>query len=617
MIAGMQCTGAGSRSWTRGFFDRGAAALLAWLWAASLAGAATFTATLDRDTITLGETAVLALTFSDGQPQATPTVPAVPGLQIAYLGPSSRVTIINNQTSSTTTHNFRLVPRQAGDFTIPAITATIDGHPFRSAPLVLRVRQPSAPSQATINSGQEIAFLKLVVPKTEVFVGESFVVQLQLHIRQGVQGIAGFEMANFPPDASSGWLAGKSVQGRQTQTQVGNSLYTVVPLSIPIRALRPGTMALGPITATAALEVASPNRRPDPFRDRFGIRGLFGDDTETRTVSLTAEGAVITSLPLPGENVPPHFNGAVGSFQLSFAAGPTNVAAGDPITVKAQVSGRGSLEALTLPEQPAWRGFKIYPPTSKVETSDPLGLTGAKTFEQVVVPENAGLKELPALVFSYFDPEQRQYRTVQGAAIPLVVRPGGATPTPTIAAAGGRSDAENAPPTRDIVHIKQRLGAVGQIGPPLVFRPWFAAAQVLPVGVFLAALLWRRRADRLANNPRLRRRQEADATVRRGLADLQRLAATNDSDAFFATLFRLLQERLGERLDLPASAITEAVIEERLRPAGVPEAVLTPLQELFSACNSARYAPAQSSQELAAVRPRAESVLNQLRDLDV
>ena len=34
-----------------------------------------------------------------------------------------------------------------------------------------------------------------------------------------------------------------------------------------------------------------------------------------------------------------------------------------------------------------------------------------------------------------------------------------------------------------------------------------------------------------------------------------------------------LQEQLGERLDLPASAITEAVIEEHLRPRGAPETV--------------------------------------------
>ena len=43
--------------------------------------AASFTAALDRDTLTLGENATLSLKFSDGQPQATPTPPAVAGLQ--------------------------------------------------------------------------------------------------------------------------------------------------------------------------------------------------------------------------------------------------------------------------------------------------------------------------------------------------------------------------------------------------------------------------------------------------------------------------------------------------------------------------------------------------------
>ena len=43
----------------------------------------------------------------------------------------------------------------------------------------------------------------------------------------------------------------------------------------------------------------------------------------------------------------------------------------------------------------------------------------------------------------------------------------------------------------------------------------------------------------------------------------------------------LLQEQLGERLDLPASAITEAVIEEHLRPRNVPETPLAQLHELF------------------------------------
>jgi hypothetical protein len=98
------------------------------------------------------------------------------------------------------------------------------------------------------------------------------------------------------------------------------------------------------------------------------------------------------------------------------------------------------------------------------------------------------------------------------------------------------------------------------------------------------------------------------------LRDLKEYAADNNSDRFFETLVRLLQEQLGERLDVPASAITEAVIEERLRPRGVPEPVLNQLQELFQLSNLARYAPIKSSQELTDLIPKAEGLLTNLRN---
>ena len=96
---------------------------------------------------------------------------------------------------------------------------------------------------------------------------------------------------------------------------------------------------------------------------------------------------------------------------------------------------------------------------------------------------------------------------------------------------------------------------------------------------------------------------------------MRQFASDNKSEDFFAALFRLLQEQLGERLDLPASAITEAVIEEHLRPRGVPEATLSSLHELFQSCNLARYAPVKTSQELAAMIPKFEATLRQLQGL--
>src|SRR5205823_4813377 len=169
----------------------------------------------------------------------------------------------------------------------------------------------------------------------------------------------------------------------------------------------------------------------------------------------------------------------------------------------------------------------------------------------------------------------------------------------------------------EIVHIKPYLGVSPVAGTPLLQKPWFMAMQAIPVLTWLSLLLIRRRNEVLANNPRLRRQREVARKVADGLADLRRQADAQESDAFFATVFRLLQEQLGERLDLPASAITEAVIDERLRSRKVAEERLTGLHELFQICNQARYAPQRTSHELASFIPRVEAILKQLQQITI
>jgi hypothetical protein len=133
----------------------------------------------------------------------------------------------------------------------------------------------------------------------------------------------------------------------------------------------------------------------------------------------------------------------------------------------------------------------------------------------------------------------------------------------------------------------------------------------------LAAFVWRKRQDSLANNPRRRRQIEVANTVRRGLQELKVLAGEDKAAEFFATLFRLLQEQIGERLSLPASAITEAVLDERLRPAGVADEMLNQLHELFQACNQARYAGHITSEQLHLLLPRVERALRELQRIEV
>ncbi len=581
--------------------------------AVTTATAATFTASLDRDTITLGESATLSLACGGGQPQTEPAPPEVPNLQIAYVGPSSQFSVINGQVSSSITYIFRVTPRQPGDFTIPAIATELGGEKLTSQPLHLKVLKPTAPPPAAVSSGAQLAFLKFAVPKKEAYTGEALTVQLQLYLSGRVQNVGNFQITGFPAE---GFNVGKMVEGQRRQVQVGNGIYTVIPLNYGLTALKAGTYTLGPITASVLVEVASANRRRDPLMEQFGIRDPFDRfNVERQQVALTTDPEQMQLLPLPRENAPTNYNGAVGSYTMSVTAGPTNLAEGDPLTLKVQISGRGAIDAVNLSDT-ALPGFKTLSQETKVDTVDQMGFQGTKTFERILTPDNSDVKALPVISFSFFDPDQKSYKTLTHPPIPLVVRPGGSAPVPSIAASP-RSKQETPPVVQDIVPNKQRLGSLGQIGAPLAQQTWFLALQGAPVLAFISAVLWRRRVENLANNPRLRRQRQVAQTIREGLSGLKQLAAENSSDEFFASVFRLIQEQLGERLDLPASAITEAVIEERLRPRGVPNETLAPLAQLFQTCNQARYAPIKTSEELVALVPRVEFVLGQLAKIPV
>jgi hypothetical protein len=585
-----------SRRYLTGFRDFFIAAFC--LLISFAAGAANFTAALDRDSIQLGETATLSLTFEGGQPRSVPT-PDVPGLQIVNAGNSTSFSFNNGQMNSSVIVTYSITPQQTGDFTIPAMTAEIGGQRCTTQPMKLTVSKPGAPSNAQINSGSEIAFMRLIVPGKNIYPGQVISAQAQIFFRDDVQNMQGFQFTSMPAD---GFIVGKMVSGGRQQAQIGNRTYMVFPISLALTALKSGTLTIGPVSASVTIITGGQN---------FGFMGLVGG--EQRQISLAADPVTVQSLPLPAQNVPPSFNGAVGDYTMAFSAGPTNLAVGDPITVRVQISGHGTLDGLTLPNQADWNNFKIFSPTSKVQTDDGLGDQGTKTFEEIVTPQNASVHELPAFSFSYFNPDDGNYHTLTQPATSLTVSAVAATPLPTIATAKQPANENQAP--QDIVPIRENLGTLAQATTPLIMRPSFLALQAVPVLAFISALVWRKRTDNLANNPRLRRQRAVEQLITGGLTDLNQFASENKSNEFFAMLFRLLQEQLGERLDCPAFSITEADVDNRLISLGAKPETLNALRELFQACNQARYAPVQTPQELSAIAGKFKNVVGELQNL--
>jgi len=571
------------------FFPAG---LLLACWLLTAAGALAqpkFEATLDRDMISLGEFATLTMTVENGTLQSRLDPPPVADLKYGGTSSLTQMSFNGSQMTAKNIITVEVHPISEGSFTIPAIQAVVDGQRLASKPLTLKVVKGNLPASPD-KLGP--AFVRLGPPtNTTIYVGQVVPVDINCYCvsANGVQQ---------PQLSSDAFIIGAmpGYSGRAPQVNIKGTNYNYLRFRVPVTPTKSGDLTLGP--ATWALNLVT---RTD----------FFGNPMTTTPVNPSSDTVVFHVLPIPTNNVPAGFNGAVGEFSLAqFEAGPTTVAAGDPITLKIRLAGKGAFDSLSLPaDEAGWRDFKTYPPSKKFESSDPLQIEGSKYFEQVVSPENVGVKEIPALAFSYFDPESGSFHTLTHPAIALHVLPTAATPQPTVAAPAAAPN-QNPPPAQEIVNIKVRPGALALAGPPLLQRPGFLLWQAVAPVAWICALLWRRQKDRLANNPRLRRRREVARLVQQGLAELSARARAHDAESFYAAVFRLLQEQLGERLDLPASAITEAVLEEA-RGKGLSQSTETLLHELFHVCNQFRYTPEHTAPELASpINPNLNPNLN-------
>ncbi len=561
---------------------------------------ATLEATLDRDSITLGETAVLRIRIPGANAQSPPRIPEVNGLDFAPSGNGMSVSFENGRQTVVNELIYAVNASRTGDFTIGPIAVAVGNQILRADPVKLTVLARNDP-RATRNDGlNQAAFLRLVTPDRPVHIGESFPVEIHLYAIGG-------RLQQAPQLAAEGFTLGPLQEGgQQGNIRINNRVYNRLRFLQTVTAARPGDLALQAANCILDVPVTRRDALGGPFDDIFGLR-------ETKRLTLASDPATLKVLPLPGEGVPQGFNGAVGDFQLAVSASPTNVVAGDPITVRIEVRGRGNFDSVQIPEQPAWRGFRLYPPTAEFTGDDPSGLSGHKRFEQVATPESADLTALPAFVFSFFHPESRTYKTLRAPAIPIKVAAGAAMPD---LPAAPETSGTTSPAAGDLRPLKPHLGSV--ITPPALWagRPWFPVVTLTPPALWALARLLRAWSARRTADMAFRRRADLERRIARGLASLPALARQPSPDAFFATLFRTLQEAVALLTGEAPASITEGSLDASLPQLGAPAETVDALHRLFQACNQARYARAGSSADLDALRSEAETVcagLNQLR----
>ncbi|MFM8409061.1 MAG: BatD family protein, partial [Alphaproteobacteria bacterium] len=386
-----------------------------------------------------GETARLVVRISGTRSAAAPNLPPIDGLDPGSRSQQTSFSIVNGSMSSEVVYSWSLLAMREGDFVIPPLQVDVGGTTLSTEALSLRVLATGqAPQAAAPGAGAaagdanasgtapedapEVAGLEIRIPDRELFVGESVPGTLRLLIREGVR-VSDVEQPQIVGDAFT-VTRPSDRQPDQTTTSIGGRTYHVLSFPIAVSPIRPGVHDLAASEVMHAVLPRARDRRrggpdEDPFSDPF-FSGFFG---EPRKLDVKARPLVLRVLPLPAEGRPADFSGAIGRFVIDASASPTSVAQGDPITQRVTIRGEGNLDRVDLAPLATDAAWKVYPGTSRIETSDPLGVRGAKVFEQAIVPQRADLTALPPRRFSYFDPAARGYVSLETQPVAIAVAP--------------------------------------------------------------------------------------------------------------------------------------------------------------------------------------------------
>jgi len=479
----------------------------------AFANSPSVTAVLSNSEAVVGEMVELQIKVSGSRDARPPEDIAVNGLEIHATGTSHQFEMRNFTTTSSVTYSYRILPLQTGRFTIPSQTIQVGGKSLRTPELTLNVADSpgsssaSRPTQAAQpgNAGK-LVFAELIVPKKTAFVGEVVPVQIRL----GFDPRAYPRLSDGPEITGQGFTAQKLQQSGENEETVDGRVYHVVTFKTAIAAARAGKFEIGPVKAKAQVMVSRSRRSPrarspfdlfnmdDPFSDPF-FANPFSQFGERREVEIKSDPVALEVKPLP-PSAPPGFSGAIGNFTMTTDAKPKSVQVGDPITVTSTISGRGNFDRVGAPVIEDERGWHNYPPSSKFAKDDEVGISGTKTFETVLSP-NETKQSLPVMEFAYFDPVKEQYATLRSDPIAINVEGGAVAAASPVAAPQESPRTSVATPAKphDILYQLTERPKAAQSFTPLYARPTFWSAQLIPLLALLGLIGWKIRQARIDN----------------------------------------------------------------------------------------------------------------------
>jgi hypothetical protein len=212
------------------------------------------------------------------------------------------------------------------------------------------------------------------------------------------------------------------------------------------------------------------------------------------------------------------------------------------------------------------------------------------------MPKLPGTLALAPFSLSFFNPKSGKYQTVSAAPVTLRITPG----DPSLAV-GGKAESETntvKAVARDINFIKPDKHVLASVNRQLYRNPFFYFFYLLPIGIFAAAVIIKRRHDTIEQDRGLKRKINAWRHAQKRIEQASKAEGAGNPAEFCGHLSESVVQFIGDRLNLDAGALTAGDFEEQLQRAGVAPDFAARVRRTLELCDFARFSSTGSDHGL-------------------
>lgn len=566
------------------------------LFVPSLSFAQRFTASASTREVPLNYTVDISYTIENGDLERF-VPPKFEGFDAMGPAQSTNVSVINGRVSKSVSYTYTLQPKKQGEFNIPAAAAIISGTEMRSNTLTIKVVAPAKQSaqqandpfnnmrqgqqqQASDNDVRKFAekniFVRVIPSKTSLYQGDQFSLSYKLYYRVQFQSLQATKNPSYNGFLSEEFQLPEPDRNQQVPVEVynGRQYYVQEIKRVSLFPTRSGKITIEPIGLEGTILV----EMMDPF-----FNNPFFTTLEPYDYSFKSNAVELDVKPLPEKNKPATFSGAVGKFSFDAKYDKTKVKVGDQITLKVTYNGTGNLKLITPPKLSFPEEFEAYEPKVKDDyKNNGSAVTGSKTFEYILVPQDGGKYKLPKYEFAYFDVEKGDYVKYTLPETEIDVE--GKAKISENVINFFKLEKENKP--KGIYGILQQYESVNSFAGSTGF--WTLTA--LPFALLLIGFIFRKR-DYTDSELISIRRKKANRIALKRMSVAKKLMQQKNEQGFYNEVIRALWAYLSDKLYIPQSELSKENIAGKLSQRTISDDKIAALKETLDTCEQSLFSP--------------------------